>query len=62
MPPPLRKVTTLQPLLLLLLTFLNLGPSFLTLRTIPLSPAVARLPDPIGTIPLLFLIAEPFDP
>lgn len=46
---------TLQPLLLQLLTFLNLGPlpSFLTF--IPKkSPVVARLPDLIGTIPPFF--------
>lgn len=30
---PLRKITTLQPLLLQLLTFLNLGPSFLTFNS-----------------------------
>lgn len=61
----------LQPSFLQLLTFLNLVPlpSFLILvpcskpRTIMLSPAVARLPDLIGTItPFSLPLEEPFDP
>lgn len=51
-----------SPFFLLLLTFLNQDPSFLTLRTIPFCPAVARLPDPIGTEPLSFPMTELCDP
>lgn len=52
-PPPLRKVMILQPFPLYPWTFLYFSPPFLTFipRTVLLSPAVARLPDLIGTIP-----------